>query len=145
MSHTHSHAKTLRKSAFTASLFSLLPHIVCCLMPTAAALVSLGTTVGLGAALSANPLYRLVDGYHFYFLGLAVFTVILSGLINFVSWRIDCHNHSKLNAEGCHHEPCEPKKSGAFRIFLFSVALLAFDIGYYLFEEDILGLHHHFQ
>lgn len=148
--HKHSHAAVsavdgLRKSAFTISIFSLLPHIFCCLLPTAAALVSLGTTIGLGAALSANPLYKLVDAYHIYFLGLAVGTVIISGAINYVAWRIDCHDHTALNEEGCHHEPCEPKKTGAFKIFLFSVALLLFDIAYFLFEEDILGLHHHIQ
>ncbi len=132
----------LRHSAFTVSILSLLPHIFCCLLPTAAALVTLGTTVGLGAALSHNSLYRVVDAYHIYFLGLAVFTVIVSGVINYVAWRIDCHSHSHLS-EGCHHEPCEPKKNNAFRIFLISVGLLIFDISYFLFEENILGLHHH--
>ncbi len=142
--HKHGHkVKKLRHSAFTISILSLLPHIFCCLLPTAAALVSLGTTVGLATALSSNPLYRMVDAYHIYFLGLAVVTVIVSGVINYVAWRIDCHDHTALNEEGCHHEPCQPKKTGAFKIFLFSVALLVFDISYYLFEENILGLHHH--
>jgi hypothetical protein len=142
--HKHGHkVEKLRHSAFTISILSLLPHIFCCLLPTAAALVSLGTTVGLATALSSNPLYRMVDAYHIYFLGLAVVTVIVSGVINYVAWRIDCHDHTALNEEGCHHEPCQPKKTGAFKIFLFSVALLVFDISYYLFEENILGLHHH--
>jgi hypothetical protein len=142
--HKHGHkVEKLRHSAFTISILSLLPHIFCCLLPTAAALVSLGTTVGLATALSSNPLYRMVDAYHIYFLGLAVVTVIVSGVINYVAWRIDCHDHTVLNEEGCHHEPCQPKKTGAFKIFLFSVALLVFDISYYLFEENILGLHHH--
>jgi hypothetical protein len=142
----HKHGRKvekLRHSAFSLSILSLLPHIFCCLLPTAAALVSLGTTVGLATALSSNPLYRMVDAYHIYFLSLAVGTVIISGAINYVAWRIDCHDHTALNEDGCHHEPCQPKKTGAFKIFLFSVALLVFDVSYYLFEENILGLHHH--
>ena len=106
----------LRHSAFTVSVLSLLPHIFCCLLPTAAALVTLGTTAGLGAALSSNSLYRLVDAYHIYFLGLAVCTVILSGIINFVAWRIDCHNHS-TSPRAAITIPAHPRRAAHSRFF----------------------------
>lgn len=130
----------LRNSAFVVSTVSLLPHILCCLLPTVTALITLGTTVGLGAALASSPLYRMVDAYHVYLLGVAVFTVFVSGVINFVAWRIDCRSQSHMN-HGCAHEPCAPKKTTAYRIFLISCALLILDVGYFLFEVQILGLH----
>lgn len=127
----------LRHSAFAVSVISLLPHIFCCLLPTAAALVSLGTTVGLGATLVANPLYRLVDTYHVYFLSLAVCAVAFSGLVNFIAWRVEAagHNHS--------HDDNKPTStvSSSFKIFAISAVLLVVDVGYFVFEKDILGLH----
>jgi hypothetical protein len=128
----------LRHSAFTVSLLSLLPHIFCCLLPTVMAVASLGTTVGLATALGANPLYRLVDAYHIYFLGLAVTTVLISGAVNLVAWRLDCRTQGH-----CHHEPCAPKKSNALKVFFLSLALLAFDISYFFVEQNVLGLHSH--
>ena len=133
--------RKLRRSAFAVSLISLLPHIFCCLLPTSAALLTLGTTVGLGAALASNPLYQLVDAYHRYFLGLAVFMVLVSGALNFTAQHIDCRDESHIQ-QGIGHETCAPKKTNAYRLFLLSCALLLFDIGYFLFEERILGLHH---
>lgn len=135
-----SQADRLRSSAFAISSISLLPHVLCCLLPTVTALITLGTTVGLGAALASNPLYRFVDAYHIYLLGLAVFTVCVSGIVNFAAWRIDCRSRSHMD-HACEHEPCAPKKMTAYRIFLISCALLIFDVGYFLFEQKILGLH----
>ncbi len=128
----------LRHSAFAVSVISLLPHIFCCLLPTAAALVSLGTTVGLGATLVANPLYRLVDTYHVYFLSLAICAVAVSGLVNFIAWRIEAAGHDHSHGD---HQPHASKTSSAFKIFIASAILLLVDVGYFVFEKDILGLH----
>jgi hypothetical protein len=131
----------LRHSAFAVSVVSMLPHIFCCLLPTAAALLTLGTSVGLGAALANDRLYRFVDGYHIYILGLAVFTVAVSGLVNLLAYRIETHDHG---ATGDHrHDTSWLGRISGFRIFLLSLGLLIFDVAYFLFEENVLGLHHH--
>ncbi len=136
---------TLRRTAFSVSALSLLPHILCCLLPTVAALISLGTTAGLATAMASNPLYQLVDAYHPWLLTLAVAATALSGVLTYISWRIDCHDphalHDTHGHAACHHEPCAPKKSRATRMFYVSLALLALDIAWYLTESFALGRH----
>lgn len=138
-------SKALRRTALSVSTLSLLPHILCCLLPTVAALISLGTTVGLATAMAANPLYRLVDAYHPWLLGLAVLATATSGALTYLSWRIDCHDphalHDTHGHAACHHAPCTPKKSRATHIFYVSLALLALDIAWYLTENLFLGRH----
>jgi hypothetical protein len=129
---------TLRRRAQLVTLVSILPHLLCCLLPTVAALMSLGTTLGLAAALSNNPLYQLVDAYHTQLLIIAIATVGVSGVLNYISWRIDCRTDGH-----CHHEPCAPKKRTANKIFLLSVVLLVVDLTWFFTEEHLLGLHHH--
>jgi hypothetical protein len=134
---------TARKVGLWLSLFSVLPHLLCCLLPTVAALVSLGTTVGLGAALAANPAYMWVDAYHPYLLGIAVAATAISGLITYLAYRIDCRSFAQGHAKVCSHADCAPKKGVAFKIFYISCALLVLDVSYYLAEEHLLGLHNH--
>lgn len=128
----------LRRTTGLVSALSILPHIFCCGIPAAMALISLGTTVGLAGVLATNPMYRFVDNYHAILLGIAVGSVVLSGILNFVAWRIDCHTA----ASHCHHGDCAPKKRGSFKIFLFSLALLCLDVAWFATEEEVLGLHH---
>lgn len=130
--------QTIRSTTGIISALSILPHIFCCGIPVAMALISLGTTIGLAGVLASNPLYRFVDEYHTVLLGVAITSVVLSGILNFIAWRIDCHEA----ASHCHHGDCAPKKRGSFKIFLFSLALLCFDIAWFATEEKVLGLHH---
>ena len=133
---------SLRTGAGVVSVISLVPHIFCCFLPTVAALMALGSTVGLAAVMADNPLYQLVDAYHVWFLGLAVVSVVVSGIVNFIAWRIDCHEASALDAEGCHHGDCTPKKRTSLKIFVLSLALLALDVSWFAFETSH-GLHDH--
>lgn len=128
---------TLRKSTTLVSVLSVLPHIFCCGIPVAAALISLGTTAGLAGALAANPLYRLVDAYHTKLLALAIICVAVSGLLNFIAYRIDCHTA----ASHCAHGDCTPRKRTGLKIFLFSCALLALDLSWFATEKYALHLH----
>ena len=130
---------TLRRAGFWLGLFSMLPHIFCCALPVLVALVSLGSTIGLGAALAGNPLYGFVDANHTLLLTLAVSSVAVTGLFNLIAWRIDCR---KAKA-ACAHGDCAPKKKTGFKLFFISLALLAVDIAWFATEEHILGLHHH--
>lgn len=130
--------EALRRRALWLSATSILPHLLCCMLPTVAALMSLGTTLGLAATLADNPLYRLVDQYHTELLLVALVSVAVSGMLNYISWRVDCRTDGH-----CHHPPCAPKKRTAHRVFILSCLLLVLDVSWYVTEEYVLGLHHH--
>ena len=70
---------SLRRTTWVMTMVSVIPHIFCCGIPVVAALVSLGTTVGLAASLSSNPLFMFVDAYHGWLLAVAVASVGVSG------------------------------------------------------------------
>lgn len=131
---------TVRKTTFVFSALSILPHIFCCGIPAVMALISLGTTVGLGAVLATNPFYQFVDNYHEILISIAVSTVLLSGIVNFVAWRIDCREMARMV---CTHESCQPKKTNSLKMFAISCVLLMLDLAWFFSEEFILGLHHH--
>lgn len=130
--------EALRRRALWLSVTSILPHLLCCMLPTVAALMSLGTTLGLAATLADNPLYRLVDQYHTQLLIMAVLSVVVSGVLNYVSWRVDCRTDGH-----CHHPPCAPKKRTAQKVFIASCLLLVLDVSWYLTEEYVLQVHQH--
>ncbi|NBV54476.1 MAG: hypothetical protein EBR79_02035 [Proteobacteria bacterium] len=135
-----SQGDAIRKSTLAMSLLSILPHLLCCGIPAVAAMIALGGTVGLGAALMANPFYAFVDAYHTELLILAVVGVVISGVLNLIAYRMDCRAAANST---CTHAACAPKKSKAFRIFIISVVLLALDVAWFMTEEYVLGLHHH--
>src|SRR5690606_37377102 len=103
---------TLRKSTFLVSALSMLPHVFCCGIPAGMALVSLGATAGLATAMAANLLYQLVDAYHEMLLALAVGSVVVSGILNLIAYRVDCRTAAMSS---CHHGDCAPRKSHSFK------------------------------
>ncbi len=127
----------IRKTTTLITFLSLIPHMLCCGVPVIAALIGLGTTIGLGAALASNPLYAFIDAYHPVLLGIAVSGVFISGVFNLVAYNVDC----KAAANSCDHESCKPKKLKSFRIFIISCILLVLDIAWLLFETNILQTH----
>lgn len=132
--------EVIRRGTLVMSLLSILPHLLCCGIPAVAAIVALGSTVGLGAVLMANPFYAFVDAYHTELLIVAVVGVVISGILNLIAYRMDCR---AVANSACNHPACAPKKTKAFRIFIISVVLLALDIAWFMTEEHVLGLHHH--
>ncbi len=129
---------TILRSTSIISVLSILPHIFCCGVPVAMAIISLGTTIGLAGVLATNPLYQFVDNYHTILLIIAIASVVLSGILNYVAYRIDCHTA----ASHCHHGDCQPKKRSSLKIFYFSLALLVLDLAWFATEEFGLHLHH---
>ncbi|MDD9912216.1 MAG: hypothetical protein OXR68_08305 [Alphaproteobacteria bacterium] len=128
---------TVHKGTLVISLLSIIPHLFCCGIPAIAAIIALGGTVGLGATLAANPLYNLIDPYHTQLITLAIIGVVVSGILNFIAYRVDCRKAA------CTHGSCKPTKIKSFRIFLLSLGLLALDIAWFTTEELVLGIHHH--
>lgn len=137
--------RTIRTSTSLVSMLSILPHLLCCGIPAVAALISLGTTVGLGAALASNPFYMFVDAWHPQLIALAIISVVMSGVFNFIAWRMDCHEAAKdsLVHGHCTHGACEPRKNTSLKIFALSLALLALDLTWFYTEGHVLGLHNH--
>ncbi len=133
---------SLRHGTLLVTVLSLLPHIFCCGIPVVAALIGLGTTVGLSTALAASPFYHMVDAYHTELLMLAIGGVTLSGLLNLIAYRLDCRQAACTHGS-CSYADCKPRKMKSFRIFFISLALLALDLAWFATEEHILGLHHH--
>lgn len=136
---TQTSASTIRSTTFAVTALSILPHIFCCGIPVVAALISLGTTVGLAASLASNPLYQFVDAYHGWLLAVAVANVGVSGGLNYVAYRIDCRTAA---SSSCAHGDCAPKKANSLRMFMISLALLAVDVAWFGAEEWVLRLHH---
>ncbi len=125
-----------RKITGLMSIVVFLPHIICCGLPIMFAFIALGTTVGLGAALASNPLYSFVNQYHVPLLIFATIAVVLSGVLNYFAYKIDCRKAENA----CTHESCKPKKLKSFRIFLISLFLLFLDISWFIFETRFLDL-----
>jgi hypothetical protein len=145
-------ATKLRQTTSVVTMLSVLPHLLCCGIPAIAALIALGTTVGLAASLSANPFYMFVDAYHTELIILAICSVALSGMMNLIAYRIDCReaanqgkmaeSDAKLHGH-CTHASCAPKKSASLKLFAISCVLLCLDLAWFYTEEQVLGLHHH--
>jgi hypothetical protein len=130
---------SIRRTTGIVSVLSILPHVFCCGIPAIMALISLGTTIGLAGVLATNPLYRLIDSYHEILLIVAIVSVIISGVLNYLAYRIDCHTA----ASHCHHGDCTPKKRASAKIFYFSLGLLVLDLAWFATERNLLGLHNH--
>jgi hypothetical protein len=131
--------QSIRQTTSIISVLSILPHIFCCGVPAVMAIISLGTTAGLAGVLATNPFYQFVDAYHEILITIAISSVVLSGILNFVAWRIDCHTA----ASHCHHGDCTPKKRSSAKVFYFSLALLCLDLAWFATEKFELGLHDH--
>ncbi len=131
---------TLRKTTNLISVLSILPHVFCCGIPAAMAIISLGTTVGLAGVLATNPFYQFVDAYHHILITLAIGSVLASGLFNLIAWRLDCRTAAQSS---CTHASCQPQKRTSWKLFALSAVLLCLDLAWFASEELILGLHHH--
>jgi hypothetical protein len=141
-------ATKLRQTTSVVTMLSVLPHLLCCGIPALAALIALGTTVGLAASLSANPFYMFVDAYHTKLIILAIAAVAFSGIMNLIAYRIDCREAAQAEANAklhghCTHASCAPKKSASLKLFAISCVLLCLDLAWFYTEEQVLGLHHH--
>ncbi|RYG58435.1 MAG: hypothetical protein EON60_13180 [Alphaproteobacteria bacterium] len=130
---------TIRRTTGLVSVLSILPHVFCCGIPAIMALISLGTTIGLAGVLATNPMYQFIDAYHGILLTIAISSVVISGILNYVAYRIDCHTA----ASHCHHGDCTPKKRTSAKIFYVSLVLLALDLAWFATERNLLGLHNH--
>ena len=125
-----------KKSTLLLSFIAFLPHLLCCALPIIVAIIGLGTTIGLGAALASNPLYSFVNQYHVPLLIFATIMVALSGIFNLYAYKVDC----RTAKNSCSHQSCKPKKLRSFRIFLISLFLLFLDISWFIFETNFLNL-----
>ncbi len=144
-------ATQIRKTTSAVTMLSVLPHLLCCGIPVVAALIALGSTVGLAASLANNPFYNFIHVYHSELIIVAIASVAFSGIMNLIAYRIDCREADQAAiaakdalAHGhCTHDDCTPKKSASLKLFVISCVLLCLDLAWFYTEESVLGLHHH--
>ena len=96
------------------SLASLISHFFCCFLPGVISLVTLVTLTG--ATVITMEDFGIPEYVHQEMIYVSFVVLIVSGLANIVSYKIDCREM------GCVHGSCAPKKSKYFKLYAYSVA-----------------------
>lgn len=117
--------KRVQNTLSWMAFISMVSHLFCCVLP--AFLSVLTILVGFGL-IGVMPMW--VDSMHHIMHDWEMPLIIGSGavlslgwLIQFISWRIDCHD------TGCgHEEPCAPKKKRSARILIFATILFVINV-----------------
>jgi hypothetical protein len=95
------------------SLASLISHFFCCFLPGVISLITLITLSG--ATVITMEDFGIPEYVHEKMIYISFVVLIVSGLANIVSYKIDCREM------GCVHGACAPKKSKYFKLYAYSV------------------------
>ena len=115
--------KHVEKVSTTVAVLSALSHIFCCGLPLVATLFGVGAAAG---ALTTQTVFEtFFHEYENIIMGFSALMLVLGGVSQYVSWRIDCRK------QGCEHPPCSPRKKLSFKLYVgscvvFAMALAAF-------------------
>ena len=104
------HTKALAKSL---SILSLCTHFFCCFLPGVVSVLTLVTVTG--AATITMEDFGIPESVHEQMIYISALVLVISGFLNYLSWKIDCRE------VGCVHEPCAPRKSKYFKLYMISV------------------------
>lgn len=107
--------QTLKRFSTFFVFLSICSHFFCCVLPLISSVSSLGASLGLFAINS--PIVEWFVYYEVEIFAIAGVLITISGLAQYISYRIDCQN------TGCEHDDCSPKKKWASKIFLFATTL----------------------
>lgn len=102
-----------------ASAFS---HLFCCFLPGVLSIVTLLASSGTVVVTLDD--FGLPESMHGDLIAFSAIILIVSGIMNFISWRVDCREDGY-----CTHEPCEPKKNRYLKLYLFSVVFFFINAG----------------
>ena len=117
-----------QRLAYTFVISSALMHVFCCglpLMLTAANVAALFGIAGAGAIHA--PWFEQIEVYVLVISGAML---AITGLIQYISNRIDCRTEGS-----CAHEPCDKKKHLSARIFQIALALYSLNLLLYFFSH----------
>ncbi len=112
---------------FWAIVLSETTHVFCCVLPTIFSVLSLFAGLGLIGVIPSY-MVNMHDVLHRW----EVPMLIVSGLVLALGWilylysrKVDCHD------SGCHHGPCEPKKSHVSMVLLIASLLFVVNLAVY--------------
>lgn len=115
---------TIQKITSTFLMLTAFGHFFCCVLPLVATFTSLAATAGLVAINS--PMIQWFESHEVQIFIIAGLMILVSGIIQFVSEKIDCHD------TGCVHEPCAPKKNWSHKLFVASTILYSVNLVVFL-------------
>lgn len=107
----------MKPKAEHIALAALLPHLLCCGLPALLALLGVAANAGLVVG-QVGWLHEVMHGYEFPLLGFGAAMLLVALAANLYAMRTDCHVDGD-----CHHPPCTPQKTVAWRWFFISLAL----------------------
>jgi hypothetical protein len=98
-------------------------HVLCCGLPLLLSIGTIASLIGLGSGGVFHPAW--FDAYEERLLMLSASILAITGLVQFISYRLDCR---RMAASHCHHAPCDKKKRLARNLYGFAVALFAINL-----------------
>lgn len=102
-------------------IFSAISHLFCCFLPGVLSVVTL--IASSGSAIVTLDDLGLPEKYHADIITFSFVMLVVSGVMNYISWRIDCRKDGH-----CVHEPCKPKKKGYLKLYFASVIFFLINV-----------------
>ncbi len=104
----------VRTFARFLSVLSLVSHFFCCFLPGVISVLTLITLSGSMVLTMED--FGIPEYVHEEMIFISAAVLLFSGIINYISWKLDCRA-----VGGCSHEPCAPKKAKYFKLYAYSV------------------------
>ncbi|MHA1540106.1 MAG: hypothetical protein ACTSXQ_06495 [Alphaproteobacteria bacterium] len=120
----------LQKTTTSLLAVTILTHLFCCGIPMVANILAFLSVFGLTAS-SGHSMHF----FHYYQQEILIFAtavIVFSGVLQYISWRIDC------KTESCKHAPCTKKKKQAAKLFWISLFLYLTNLIFFLLGEHLL-------
>jgi len=110
---------------------SALMHIFCCGIPLILALMNMTVVFGIAGAGALHSGW--FEQFEMTVLVVSGTLLVVTGLIQFISGRVDCRTDGI-----CAHQPCDKKKHLSKRIFQFAVVLYIINLALFLATHEHL-------
>ena len=106
---------------FWLVISTCIMHVFCCGLPLALSIGSIAAVLGLSGGEWVHPAW--LSQYEMGLMAASGAVLAFTGMIQFISYRIDCRKDGD-----CHHEPCDSKKTLAHRVYFAALALFALNV-----------------
>lgn len=115
----------LQKSVTAVAIFAGLMHIFCCVLPLVMTTLGIGSTLGV-IGINATQL-EVLHRYEHEIFAFSAAMLIVAGLSQCTSWRIDCRVQGS-----CDHKPCSPTKRLSFKLFVLASLIFLVNMAVFL-------------
>lgn len=118
-----------KNTIFWAVILSETGHVFCCVLPTVFSVLSLLAGLGMVSAVPVwmEELHHVLHDWEIPVIVLSGFLLMMGWALHAYSRKIDCHE------TGCHHPPCDSKKTTASRILVVATTLFCINLAVYVF------------